>query len=68
MTARVEEIERTHEARTSGHATGLESGIELAQSVCKLRTYYEWKLEEKDRSTDKNWNKISLIKLMTGRS
>lgn len=46
----------------------MESGIELAQSVCKLRTYFEWKSEEKDGTTDGNWNKISLIKLMTGRS
>lgn len=64
----MEEIKRAHEARTTGNAKGLESEIELAQSVCKLQTYYEWKSKDKDGTTDKNWNKISLVKLLTGRS
>lgn len=61
-------MKRTHEARTTGAAKELESEIELARSVCKLQTYYEWKSKEKDESTDKNWNKVSLVKLLTGRS
>jgi hypothetical protein len=65
----VEEIKVTHHAQTSGQASGMESGIELAQSVCHLRTYYEWKCEAKQTTaTDKNWNKVSLFKLVTGRS
>ncbi|KAK7715697.1 hypothetical protein SLS63_011284 [Diaporthe eres] len=46
----------------------LMSEIDLARSVCKLQTYYEWAFKGKDGSTDKNWNKISLVKLVTGRS
>lgn len=61
-------MKRTHEARATGNANGLESEIKLAQSVCKLQTYYEWKSKEHDGTTDKNWNKVSLIKLVTGRS
>ncbi|KAG8160086.1 hypothetical protein KVR01_010723 [Diaporthe batatas] len=64
----VDDLKRTHHARTSGQMTGMESGIELAKSVCKLRTYYEWKSEVTDGTADKDWNKISLFKLMTGRS
>lgn len=51
-----------------GDETELESQIELARSVCKLRTFYEWKCDERDGTTEKSWNKISLVKLLTGRS
>lgn len=61
-------MKRTHEAQRTGAAIELESEIELARSVCKLQTYYEWKSKEKDGPTDKNWNKVSLFKLLTGRS
>lgn len=63
------EMKRAHEARTNGEENGLESEIELARSVCKLQTFYEWKSSEKDHTTtDQNWNKVSLAKLITGRS
>lgn len=61
-------MKRIHEARTTGTANDLEAEIELARTVCKLQTYYEWKSKERDGPTDKNWNKVSLIKLLTGRS
>lgn len=65
---RVEELKRSHLARTEQGQGALDSEIDLARSVCELQTYYDWKSNEKDGSTDKNWNKISLIKLITGRS
>ncbi|KAJ0122043.1 hypothetical protein J7T55_002554 [Diaporthe amygdali] len=63
------EMKRAHEARANGQENGLESEIELARSVCKLQTFYEWKSSKKDHTTtDQNWNKVSLAKLITGRS
>ncbi|KAI3391190.1 hypothetical protein diail_7795, partial [Diaporthe ilicicola] len=63
----VKEMKRTHEWRKSEGEIELNSEIELARSVCKLRTYYEYKFSEKDHATtDQNWNKVSLLKLLTG--
>jgi hypothetical protein len=43
--------------------------LEMAQSICHMQTYYEWKLKNKANDTQNgNWNKLSVFKLFTGRA
>jgi len=46
--------------------------MELAETASKMQTYYEWKLksrtEIKKDDAYRNRNKVSLVKLFTGRS
>ena len=80
---RVRQIERSHEARMKGEYGSLESEIELARSACpdRLQDYEAWKRaqvassqiassspQQSSELQNKNWNKLSLSKLLTGRS
>lgn len=69
----VKEIERNHEARNKGEYPEFASQVELAQSVCELQTYFEWKSKTATEAKEKqerprDWNKLSFLKLLTGRS
>ncbi len=65
----VREIERHHEVRANGQYATFDSEVQLARSVCKIQTYYEWKLKSRaDEEGLGKWNRVSLGKLFTGRA
>ncbi len=65
----VKEIERHHEVRATGEYPAFDFEVELAQSVCKLQTFYEWKLQHRPDSKGLGkWNHVSLLKIFTGKS
>ena len=73
----MEESEINHRARVSGDLATFDEDMELAKSICHLRSYEEWKRdqlkEEKDAQKElddnsRGWNNVSLVKIFTGRS
>jgi len=68
----VKETLQAHEIRNSGSYGTFKAEMELAKTASKMQTYYEWKLksrtEIKKEDAHRNWNKVSLVKLFTGRS
>lgn len=73
----MEESEINHQARISGELSTFDEDMDLAKSICHLRSYEEWKRDQvkeendarKERSdTARGWNKLSLVKILTGRS
>ncbi|TVY80782.1 putative transporter MCH2 [Lachnellula suecica] len=64
----IEKLLLNHQARISGEYPECEPGVQLANSVYKMRTYYEWKSQEKREDVQSgNWNQVSLGKLLTGK-
>lgn len=64
----IADIELNHHARVSGKYTEHEAEIALANSAYKMKTYEEWKAQEKKEDAGEgNWNQASLGKLLTGR-
>ncbi|KAK4167799.1 hypothetical protein QBC43DRAFT_230400 [Cladorrhinum sp. PSN259] len=73
----MQETEINHDARINGLLPTFDQEVALARSVCHLQTYEEWKgtkLKEegatKQEASDaaRGWNKLSLVKLLTGQS
>ena len=63
-------MEQNYHARASGDYPELEGEVALANSVYRMKTYYEWvklKQSRKEAAQPRNWNEVSLGKLMTGR-
>ncbi|KAK1755480.1 NAD(P)-binding protein [Echria macrotheca] len=66
----LEDLERHQNARRDGLFEGYEEEVRLGQSVCKLQTFEEWVRSRQESSQDApdGWNKVSVWKLLTGRS
>jgi hypothetical protein len=66
---RIRSIEKRHEACQSGDYLGFEAEINAANSAYRMTSYYDWIVQGHDiRTAEKGWNKVSLAKLLTGRS
>ncbi|KAF4625084.1 hypothetical protein G7Y89_g13085 [Cudoniella acicularis] len=72
----ITDIEKHHYAYVAGEYPSCDSEIALANSAYKMKTYFEWKSQERkerkeerkeDTSGAGNWNQVSLGKLLTGR-
>jgi hypothetical protein len=63
-------LEEQHEARIKGNIPHLNEEIELATSVCKMQTFEQFIAKGQVAQVDgkRNWNQLSLFKLLTGRS
>lgn len=69
MDIRLKESLLNHELRASGEYPDFDEEVALARSAARLQTYYEWKLQTKKEATGLGrWNKVSIVKLLTGRS
>ena len=62
-------MEQNHYARTSGDYPELAGEVALANSAYRMKSFYEWvkQKEEKEEAPARNWNEVSLGKLLTGR-
>ena len=68
MPLSIASLERFHQDRMSGEYRSYEAEVSLANSAYKMKTYYEWIVEEKKEKIEAaNWNQISFWKLITGR-
>jgi hypothetical protein len=60
------------ESRTTGSFASYEEEVRLGTSVCKLQTFEEWarksREDKAEAASSSGWNKVSVIKLLTGRS
>jgi len=69
MDIRLKESLLNHELRASGEYPDFDEEVALARSAARLQTYYEWKLQAKKEATGLGRsNKVSIVKLLTGRS
>jgi hypothetical protein len=66
---RLAHIELNYNARTSGEYSSVTEEIELANQAYKMKGCYEWFKQEKEGTLteQKNWNQLSIGKLLTGR-
>ncbi|KAH8687360.1 hypothetical protein BGZ60DRAFT_465721 [Tricladium varicosporioides] len=65
----ISDLELNHYVRVSGEYPEHEAEIALARSAFKMKTYQEWKSQErKEDAGGENWNQVSLGKLLTGRA
>ncbi|KAK0647108.1 hypothetical protein B0T16DRAFT_329164 [Cercophora newfieldiana] len=70
----IKDIETHQETRNTGAFPTFEEEVRLGSSVCKLQTFEEWVRAQKESSaaaaaaTQSGWNKVSIVKLLTGRS
>ncbi|PVH83823.1 NAD(P)-binding protein [Cadophora sp. DSE1049] len=64
----IQDVERSHYARTSGEYPECEKELELARSACKMKNYEEWLVQGRDaEENSENWNQVSVGKLLTGK-
>lgn len=64
----IQDVERSHHARTSGEYPECEKELELARSACKMKSYEEWLVQGRDaEANSENWNQVSVGKLLTGK-
>lgn len=67
----VENFENLHTARTTGQHEHFESQLHLAhEAYPQMKTVYDWAVqqqENEDKNT-KGWNKVSLWRVMLGKS
>lgn len=65
----IEELTRSHRFRLSEGESAFASQVHLARSTCKLQTYFEWRMNQKERGADQSKSGImAFIKLLTGQS
>jgi len=66
------DLEIHQETRNTGAFATFEEEARLGRSVCKLQTFEDWARTQKENSeaaaTQPGWNKVSIVKLLTGRS
>jgi hypothetical protein len=66
---RIGSIEKRHQACQAGDYPGFEDEISIANSAYRMTSYYDWIAQGHDVGmAEKGWNRVSLAKLMTGRS
>ncbi|RDW66729.1 hypothetical protein BP5796_09478 [Coleophoma crateriformis] len=68
----INNLEHVHVSRINGHYPELTREIQLSNEVFPMRSYHDWLLREKDDAISnadmgKEWNGVSIIKLLTGR-
>ncbi|RDW62310.1 hypothetical protein BP6252_11743 [Coleophoma cylindrospora] len=68
----INNLEHVHVSRIKGHYPELTQEIQLSNEVFPMRSYHDWLLREKDDAfsnadTGKEWNGVSIMKLLTGR-
>ncbi|CZR52811.1 uncharacterized protein PAC_02688 [Phialocephala subalpina] len=64
----IEHCEKSYHARVWGEYPTWDTEWELAKEASKMKTCYEWFAQEKDERRAEGWNKVSVGKLVTGRS
>ena len=68
MVNRIGNIEQQYHARKEGEYPEFEEEVRLANEAFRMRSYYEWVKDEKREVVAKEgWNKLSVVKLLTGR-
>jgi len=64
----IEDIERVHQSRKED-PDGYEAHLADARAAYpKMTSFEEWAARRKEAKRDANWNQVSLLKLITGRS
>lgn len=63
-------LEVLHFARASGDYPEIELEVQKANKAYKMRSFYEWASQERQskKDSDEPWNKVSIWKIVTGRS
>ncbi|KAK4444228.1 NAD(P)-binding protein [Podospora aff. communis PSN243] len=66
------DLEMHQKTRNTGAFPTFEEEVHLGHSVCKLQTFEEWVRTQQKNSAaaaaQPGWNKVSLVKILTGRS
>jgi hypothetical protein len=64
---RIAHLELNYHARVTGEYLSADADIELAKTAYGIKDCYEWfKEEKKGAPTNRNWNQLSFVKLLTG--
>ncbi|KAK3380552.1 hypothetical protein B0T24DRAFT_548340 [Lasiosphaeria ovina] len=77
----IQQVERNHEARASGELATFEAEVALARSVCEVQDFEQWTRGKAEAAAavtkglaadagdgNRNWNNVSLFKVLTGRA